>query len=219
MDMFLDGKPPALGARALEGDVADAGLGALLMNELAFGVIVTTPQGQVVQANQMARQELARFRVLGLVDRQIRTALVDDGRALHDALAKAAGGKRSLLPMTVAGGGVLSLAVLPLRGEAGRKAGHVALIFSRASVCETLMLCFFARTHGLTGTEEHVLGILCQGYSAPEIAQQMSIAVSTVRSHVRSLCAKTQSSGVRELVNRVAVLPPVAPAIAHEQVH
>jgi len=35
--------------------------------------------------------------------------------------------------------------------------------------------------------------------------------VSTIRSHVRSLCAKTGSSGVRELVNRVAVLPPVAP--------
>jgi len=33
-----------------------------------------------------------------------------------------------------------------------------------------------------------------------------------VRSHVRSLCAKTASSGVRELVNRVAILPPVAPS-------
>jgi DNA-binding CsgD family transcriptional regulator len=64
-----------------------------------------------------------------------------------------------------------------------------------------------------------VLGILCQGYSAPEIAVQMNVAVSTVRSHVRSLCAKTRSSGVRELINRVAVLPPVAPSVMHEQMH
>ena len=219
MDMFLNGQATGASPLAGDGDAQDAALGLLMMNELAFGVIVATPQGRVVQANQMAHLELARFRVLGVVDRQIRAAQPDDGRALHDALGKAACGKRSLLAMPVAGGGVLSLAVLPLRGEATGKAGHVALIFSRASVCETLMLCFFARTHGLTGTEEHVLGILCQGYSAPEVAAQMNIAVSTVRSHVRSLCAKTQSSGVRELINRVAVLPPVAPAIAHEQVH
>jgi hypothetical protein len=36
---------------------------------------------------------------------------------------------------------------------------------------------------------------------------------------VRSLCAKTRSSGVRELVNRVAVLPPVAPTLRHEVMH
>jgi DNA-binding CsgD family transcriptional regulator len=92
-------------------------------------------------------------------------------------------------------------------------------MFARASVCESLMLCFFARSYGLTVTEEHVLGILCQGYSAPEVAEQLKVAVSTVRSHVRSLCAKTRSSGVRELVNRVAVLPPVAPTLRREVIH
>ena len=81
------------------------------------------------------------------------------------------------------------------------------------------MLCFFAQSHGLTATEEQVLGILCQGFSAPQIATQLKVAVSTVRSHVRSLCAKTRSSGVRELVNRVAVLPPVAPTLRHEVMH
>jgi DNA-binding CsgD family transcriptional regulator len=81
------------------------------------------------------------------------------------------------------------------------------------------MLCFFARQHGLTPTEQQVLGILCEGLSAPEAAEQLRVAVSTVRSHIRSLCAKTRSSGVRELVGRLALLPPVAPAFPHEAVH
>jgi DNA-binding CsgD family transcriptional regulator len=80
-------------------------------------------------------------------------------------------------------------------------------LFAQESVCEALMLCFFARSHALTATEEHVLGILCQGFSAPQIAAQMKVAVSTIRSHMRSFCTKTHSSGVRQLVNRVAVLP------------
>jgi DNA-binding CsgD family transcriptional regulator len=97
---------------------------------------------------------------------------------------------------------------------------HVALMFSRPSVCGSLMLCFFARSHSLTTAEENVLAILCEGCSAPEIARKLKVAVSTVRSHVRSLCAKTRSSGVRELVNRVAMLPPLAPApLMHEAMH
>ena len=220
MDMLLNGEFAA--ANLLPGSDAggDPGLAFLLMNELAFGVVVITLQGRVVQANQVARQELARCRVVGVVDRQLKTACPDVAKTLQDALGKAVRGKRSLVSLTAANGaGALTMAVLPMPGDTAGVPGHVALIFSRASVCETLMLCFFARTHGLTTTEEHVLGILCQGYSAPEIAVQMKVAVSTVRSHVRSLCAKTQSSGVRELINRVAVLPPVAPSVMHEQMH
>jgi DNA-binding CsgD family transcriptional regulator len=220
MDMLLNGELTAGSLLPGSGTGGDPGLAFLLMNELAFGVVVITLQGRLVQANQVARQELTRCRVLGAVDHQLKTACPEVARMLQEALAKAGRGKRSLVSLPVAGGaGTLTLAVLPLPGDTAGVPGHVALIFSRASVCETLMLCFFARTHGLTTTEEHVLGILCQGYSAPEIAVQMKVAVSTVRSHVRSLCAKTQSSGVRELVNRVAVLPPVAPSVVHEQMH
>ena len=220
MDLHLNGEFAGANMLAGGGAGGDAGLAFLLMNELAFGVVVITPQCRVVQANQVARQELGRFRVLGAVDQQLKTVCPDDARTLQEAIAKAGRGKRSLICMPASGGALaLTLAVLPLRADAAGGPVHVALIFSRALVCETLMLCFFARTHGLTNTEEHVLGILCQGYSAPEIAVQMNVAVSTVRSHVRSLCAKTRSSGVRELVNRVAVLPPVAPSVMHEQMH
>ena len=86
----------------------------------------------------------------------------------------------------------------------------MALIFSRAPVCDPVMLCFFARTHGLTPSEEQVLAILCQGYSAPQVARQLNVAVSTVRSHVRSMCAKTQSNGVRALLARWPCCRPLA---------
>lgn len=198
-----------------------AGLGsglALLMDELAYGVVVTTLQGQVVHANQAARHELGRCRVLMAHNNVLQTRLPDENRLLLDSLVKVGDGKRSLITLSANEGAALTVAVLPLKTE-GIQVNRAALMFARASVCESLMLCFFARSHGLTATEEQVLGILCQGYSAPQIAAQLDVAVSTVRSHVRSLCAKTRSSGVRELVNRVAVLPPVAPAFRHEPMH
>jgi len=194
-----------------------AGL-ALLMDELAYGVVVIRTDGRLLHANQAARHELERRRVLGLRQHAVAACTAEDAAILHDAVARAAAGKRSMI--TLAGEGPsLTLVVLPLNSEGTSRAHCAALLFARATVCDSLMLGFFARSHGLTRTEEQVLDILCQGYSAPDIAVQLSVAVSTVRSHVRSLCAKTRSSGVRELVNRVAVLPPVGPALWREPMH
>jgi len=218
MDMLANSGVPG-GTLPAEGDT---GLGwglALLMDELAHGVLVTTIEGRLLHANHAARHELGRRRVLLTRGDMLQPRAPESARLLADALARAAEGKRSLLELAAVDGPGLTLAVLPLKAESPGSAPRAALLFARASVCESLMLCFFARSHGLTATEEHVLGILCQGFSAPQIAQQLNVAVSTVRSHVRSVCAKTRSSGVRELVNRVAVLPPVAPPFWHEPMH
>lgn len=183
---------------------------SMLIDVLAHGLVVLGERGQLVHANQVARMELNRGRVLSKVGEDVQAVTAADNKALQLALTKAGAGKRSLINVT--GGGLsLMLAVVPLKPEADSRKNRVALLFSRAEVCESGMFGFFARSYGLTQTEEQVLIILCRGFSTPEIALQMKVAVSTVRSHVRSLCAKTGSSGVRELVNRVAVLPPVAP--------
>lgn len=198
-------------------DSAGNGL-ALLMDELAHGVLVASAKGQLLHANQAARHELARRRVLSVHDGQLHTADARQSRVLVQALAKAESGLRSLIALR-SPGARLSIAVVPLRAQHPRAAAAIALILSRTSVCDPLMLCFFARSHGLTPAEEQVLAILCQGFSAPEVATQLNVAVSTVRSHVRSLCAKTHSNGVRALVGQVAVLPPLGATYLQDPLH
>jgi DNA-binding CsgD family transcriptional regulator len=194
-----------------------AGLAAL-MDEFAHATVVTALDGRVLHANQAARHELARCRVVALADGFVQACRGESEAELHVALARAGEGRRSLLHLEAVEGGQVAVAILPLKAPAGEPA-RAALVFARASVCDPLMLHFFARRYSLTPTEQQVLGILSEGRSAPEVARQLHVAVSTVRSHVRSLCAKTRSSGVRELVGRLAVLPPVAPAFPHEAVH
>lgn len=216
MDVFADGWTTGGGA-LMEGS-GSPGLAGLL-DELAHGVLITTIDGRVEHANQAARHELARRRVLATRHSVLLGCTPEGEKTLRDALAKVAEGKRSLITLPAAEGPSVALAVLPLKSDAPGSPPRAALLFARASVCDSLMLCFFARSHGLTPTEEQVLGILCEGYSAPQIAIEMKVAVSTVRSHVRSLCAKTRSRGVRELVGRLAVLPPVAPPFRSEPMH
>lgn len=197
----------------------NAGL-ALLLDELAYGIVVVGLSGELLHTNRTAQQELARSPNLRIAEGMLQAATPVDRRALREAIARVADGKRSMLTLAVRSGEALTLAVLPLRGgEAGAPVTSAVLLLARASVCESLMLYFFARSHGLTHSEEQVLGILCQGHSAPQVARELHVAVSTVRSHVRNLCAKTSTRGVRQLVNRVAVLPPVVPALRSDQLH
>lgn len=210
---LLDNGGLVLAAKPLNG----AGdLMAQVIDELACGVMILTLEGKTLHVNEVARTVLARSRLLE--DGHLPCdATSDNGKALAFALARVAEGKRSLVSLAIEGR-PLALAAVPLKGEPGTPT-RVALVFSRTAIHDSLMLVFFARSHGLTPTEEHVLGFVCQGYSAPEVAKQMKVAVSTIRSHVRSMCAKTRSCGVRELVNRVAMLPPVAPASVQEKLH
>jgi DNA-binding CsgD family transcriptional regulator len=218
MDMFSGRDFTGFGARAEGQSGMDWGL-SLLMDEFAYGVLVTRLDGTVLHTNQAARHELSRTHVLCVRHNQLQALRPDHGRTLKSAISKVAQGKRSVLTLVDPDSSGLTVAVLPLKTRVGHPAERAALLFQRPSVCESLMLCFFARSHGLTSTEEQVLGILCHGYTAPQIAAEMKLAVSTVRSHVRSLCAKTYSSGVRQLISRVAMLPPVVPALHHDQLH
>lgn len=192
---------------------------ALVMDELAHGVLVANLKGDLLHANQAAQLELSRREVLGVQEGRLQTVDPRHERELTQALARAESGRRSLVSLRSGRRGRLSIASIPLRADKIGAPPTVALVLSRASVCDTLMLCFFARTHGLTPAEEQVLAILCQGYSTPQAAVQLKVAVSTVRSHVRSLCAKTQAHGVRELVGQVAVLPPLGAARLLDPLH
>jgi DNA-binding CsgD family transcriptional regulator len=218
MELLSNGDVAANGPMEDGKEGLGAGL-AQLMDELAHGVLVTTMEGRLLHANHAARHELARRRVLGARNNLVYTCVPEEAVILRDAIARVAEGRRSLVTISNGEGATLTVAVLPIKAEGIGQPARAALVFARASVCESLMLCFFARSHGLTPTEEQVLRILCDGHSAPVIATQLNVQVSTIRSHIRSLCAKTRSSGVRELVNRVAVLPPVAPAFWHEPMH
>lgn len=217
MDGFVEGAGDAnLLIRGADGPVP--GL-STVMDELAHGVLLASMKGRLLHANQAARTELARRRVLAVHDGHLHTTDAAQSRMLAQALAKAETGRRSLIALRSPARQRVSIAIVPLRPERTQDPPSVALVFSRASVCDAVMLCFFARTHGLTPCEEQVLGILCQGYSAPEVALQLRVAVSTVRSHVRSMCAKTHSNGVRTLVGQVAVLPPIGAAYLQDPVH
>lgn len=180
----------------------------LLFDEISHGVLVVSPEGRVIHINRAAQSNMTSSSVLYIQQDELNALSPLDARLLYAALAKASAGVRSLVRLS--GSGVtLMLSAVPLQVRPGKTCQHIALFFERTAICDSGMFVFFARSHKLTRTEEQVLTYLCRGMTTPHIAMALNVAVSTVRSHVRSLCFKTGSKGSRELINRIATLPPV----------
>ena len=178
-----------------------------LLDELSLGVLLVSPSGQVIHANQASRDAMADSGVLSVQAGQLCAASPAEHKALLAALTNASNGVRSLLSLSANGAGLL-LSVVPPANPSAAGGGSIALFFQRPAICDTSVFLMFARNFGLTPTEQQVLTFLCRSWATPEIAEELNVAVSTIRSHVRSLCYKTASKGARELINRIAVLPP-----------
>src|SRR4051812_39138025 len=72
-------------------DFAAGGL-AMIMDELAHGVLVASATGQLLHANQAARHELARRQALSVHEGRLHTTDTRQSRLLVNALEKADNG-------------------------------------------------------------------------------------------------------------------------------
>ena len=87
------------------------------------------------------------------------------------------------------------------------------LVFGRKQVCEPLSIEFFARQHGLTPAETAVLIGLARGLRPAQIASEGEVTLSTVRTQITSVRAKTGATSIGELVRIVMVLPPIVSVV------
>ena len=198
--------------------VAD-GLGGCLtrmLDEIDYGMLLINAEAQVIYLNHAARQELDGDYPLQMMGRALRAQRPQDGAPLHEALGAAQRGLRKLVTLG-AGKHRVSISVVPLPAGAGQRSQDhdpgTLLVLGKRQVCERLSVHGFARSVSLTPAETRVLELLCGGVSPTEVARQQGVAVSTVRTQIGSIRAKTGAGSIRELVHQVAVLPPLVGAL------
>ena len=180
------------------------------LDEIDYGLILVNPDAVVQHANHLARQELARALFLR-IDRD-RVASKDplQREEVARGIRLAARGRRQMLSLRN-GKESLAVACVPLFQPYEGESASVLLMLARRTGSGNLALSFFAREHRLSPTEEAVLRGLCDGLDVQEIAVAHGVCESTLRTQVRALRDKTDSNSIRQLVQRVAALPPVVP--------
>lgn len=183
-----------------------------VLDEIDYGVMLVDASGALRYANQIARREVLRGGPLRLSQGQVGAASAHDQAVLATALADAQRGRRRLFALGQ-NGGALPVAVVPMAADDGEGEALAMLVLGKRPDNDTLSIDFYARSHGLTGAELTVLKRMAGGLKPKEVAREQGVAISTVRSHICSIRNKTQTGSIRDLLNRVAALPPITPLI------
>lgn len=184
---------------------------AAALDELDYGVVLLDPCGDVIHVNQTAEAQLAEEHPLRVIGDELQTRNSSDGQPFRVALANAS--ERGLRKLLTLGSGcrraTISIVPLGFSSPGDRSLRAVLVVLEKRSVCESLSVAAFARSSGLTNAEARVLDGLCGGSDAGGIADHLGVSVSTVRTQIIAIRAKTGDSSIRSLVRRIAMLPPL----------
>lgn len=183
-----------------------------VFDEIDYGMLLVDGRGRILHANHLARHELAQRQILRACSGSLVGSTTEHSERIQHALDAALRGQRRLLLMRE-GDRDLSLAFTPLSHPLEDDAPTVLVLLSRQNACDNLAVRMFARALGLSPTEETVMLALCRGLEIQDIAKENGVAVSTVRSQIKTLREKAGAPSVRRLLQRVNSLPPVVPAL------
>ena len=208
------------------------------LDHVGRGMLLVSQGGQLLHANRLAQSALAggghalhtqqgRLCARGARDDQLLADAIDAaltkglrrmltlGRGSASVQPAHAAPGASGVGSTANRGQAITVAVLPIEdptvlGATGRAPGKAVLIsLAQSSRSKDLAVQIFAREHGCTGAETAVLEALLAGQTPEAIAQAKRVALCTVRTQIGQLRLKTGSHTIRELLDRVAGLPPM----------
>lgn len=208
----IDIRPAASrGIQVSAPETGSVSLLAAVLDEVDIPMLVVDIGGGLVHANRLARLELGDDHHPLVIDSgQVRP------RPRHRAADFACdfagalrGGRRRMLVWdTPDGAGAVGMVPLDDAGMGGVP-GRTLLVLSRRQLCPSLTIDWFARNYALTDFEARVLRLLCAGLRPQEVAERHGVAVSTIRTQVNSIRAKTLAGSIGDLVARVARMPPM----------
>ena len=183
------------------------------LDALDFGLVMLDPAAQALYANHAARAlaaapALAQWMGSLPVRVEARDAL---GRLVHAAARGQGGG-------LVLGDGPQALMALALpieeRAQAGGEAraaqpGACMLLLTRQGHAPEGVADFVTRLFGLSAAEARVLPLLLRGASPAQMAGALGVKVSTVRSQLSAIFAKTGTVRQQDLIRLLGSVPPV----------
>ena len=172
---------------------------AEIIDSLATPVVIIDGSANLVHSNHTALQLIASGDVVLVEHNSLVTAAHS---ASKDALAQALiSGLRMAQSMALRKrhGGDLIASFLPLAGISGG-AAHAAIFFHDPDRAFQLPGEALAKLYRLTGAELRLLLALAHGATLNDVAARSGTAISTVRSHLKSLFTKTGKSRQSDLV-------------------
>ena len=182
-----------------------------VLDAIDYGVLLVDEHCTLHHANRTATAKLRHGEMLRLVNQRIAlrdaSATAQLTAAVDQAISR---GLRSTLHVAPD----QAVAVVPASEWSPTRTPMAALVMSRSRLCTPLALDAYAREHGLTSAECAVLHALAGGETPERIAQAHGVALCTVRTQVLSIRQKAGANSMRDLLTRLARVPPLMGVLA-----
>lgn len=190
------------------------GLTEAALDALSFGVLICDGVGVLVHANTEAERLLRQNAgiLLGGRGKAVSATTPDKTRQLRGFIRDAAnGGAGGIVRLdgTEPVGPVLALVVPLPRQLAGARRGHVLVALRPVRDRATFTTAMIATAFRLTPTQAAIARALFEGGSPEAIARDRGISISTLRTHLSDIYARTGTETQRDLVRLLGGLPPI----------
>jgi DNA-binding CsgD family transcriptional regulator len=199
--------------RAMAEKTSETAAFADTFDAIRAGMFLIDASGRVAHANVAGHELLATGTLLRGPGGRLTATDASTDHALHEIFAGASGGDTIIgtrgiaLPLAATDGERYVAHVLPLTSGARQRAGYAAVaalfvqkaILEQPSAPEVLL-----KAYGLTPTELRVLLAVVEIGGAPEVAEALGIAETTVKFHLKALFEKTGSHRQADLIKLVA---------------
>ena len=201
--------------KAIDLSQAEAATFADILDGLSPAIFLVDAEGQVVHGNAAGRSVLDKGDLLRTVHGRLTAIDTQVDQALHSAFIAAGkndaeiGAKGSALPLKGRAGERYVAHVLPLTVGEKRKTGAasnavVALFVRKAELEAEPSSEVIGKTYKLTPTELRVLRAIVNVGGVRQVAGNLGVADTTVKTHLGRLFEKTGVSRQADLVKLVA---------------
>ncbi|RYG82277.1 helix-turn-helix transcriptional regulator [bacterium] len=192
---------------------------ALLERALEFtdlGVVLLDATGRIIHANAWAKTLLERGDGLRIANGRVEAVSAEDATRLQGALRGALGGMAQVPLVSVRRVAKRALLVCVMgetrRALDPRDAAALLYVVDPDHDLRSL-LSPACRLYGLTGSEARLVAHLVSGADLSASAQQMNVGVSTARSYLKQVFAKTSTNRQADLVRVMIGSAARAPAM------
>ncbi len=201
--------------QAIRLQTAEAATFADTLDGISAGMLLVDARGGIVHANASGHAMLAEGSVLRAAGGKLAANNADAEGSLYDVILAAGSGDAAVgikgiaVPLQTSEGERYVAHVLPLTSGARRRAGTsyaavAALFVHKAALDKPAPPEAIAKTFQLTPSELRVLLGIVEVGGAPEVAEALGIAETTVKFHLKHLYEKTGAGRQADLVKLVA---------------
>jgi len=199
LDLALPAEMPFASAE----DLASA------IDTLVYPLMVLYPDGQLLHANQAAREMLGAGQPLVLgPDQHVSPRIAQHRSQFSFALQATSAGQAQQLHWAD-GPHALHAALRPLDVATANTPSPPVLLMLAPSIETEFDASGFAANHRLSAAETRVLEALMHGSKAENAAERLGVGVATVRSQIAAIRKKTGHDSVAGLLAALGHLPPL----------